>query len=190
MSRGRLVLASASPRRKALLEAACFEVDVRAPHVDESWPGDSAESDAIAVARRKLDKIGVGQDPVVAADTLVMMGERRFGKPVDRRDAERMLRELSGRRHDVVTGFCVARGAARALGAVTTGVWFRRLADAEIDLYVGSPEPYDKAGGYAIQGGAAAFIDRIEGSFTNVMGLPMSEVLAALAEVGASGPES
>ncbi len=158
---------------------------MRAPHVDETWPGGSPTAGAVILARRKLDKIGVGQDPAVAADTLVVVDEQRFGKPVDRADAQRILRTLSGRRHEVVTGFCVGRGAARAEGAVTTGVWFRHLGVAEIERYVGGAEPYDKAGGYAIQGGAAAFIERIEGSFTNVMGLPLSEVLAGLAQVGA-----
>lgn len=91
-----------------------------------------------------------------------------------------MLRRLSGRRHRVVTGFVVARGAARRAEAVSTRVWFRDLSDAEIDAYLATGEPYDKAGSYAIQGIAGAFIDRIEGSYTNVVGLPLPEVLAAV----------
>jgi septum formation protein len=180
MDRGRILLASASPRRRELLEAACFAVDVRPPDIDETWPGGSAAGGAIALARRKLDALGDEDGLRLAADTIVLLGERRLGKPTDAGHASAMLADLAGRRHEVVTGFCVARGSETRERAVTTEVWFRPLCAAEIERYVASGDPFDKAGAYAIQGAAGAFVDRVAGSYTNVVGLPLAEVLDAV----------
>jgi septum formation protein len=177
--RGSLLLASGSPRRKRLLEAACFVVEVRPPDADETWPGGSCAEGAVALAERKLAAVRGVAGLALAADTLVMVDGERLGKPEDAGAARAMLRKLSGREHEVVTGFVVARADQRRTAAVRTRVGFRTLSEAEIDSYLATGEPYDKAGGYAIQGIAGAFVDRIEGSYTNVVGLPLAEVIAA-----------
>ena len=179
------MLASASPRRRQLLEAARFTVEVRPSHADETWPGGTPEKATVEIAERKL---AIGLDatrPTIAADTVVMLGEEPLGKPLDAVDAARMLGALSGREHRVVTGFCVARGARRERGAVVTRVSFRALSTEEIERYVDSGEPLDKAGAYAIQGEGGALVDRVEGSYTNIVGLPLAEVIAALRAVSA-----
>ena len=177
----RLILGSASPRRRGLLEAACFEVEVRVPNADESWPnGHSLHDGTILIAERKLDMLGSIDDLAVAADTVVVIDNERLGKPRDEEAARQMLRKLSGREHEVVTGFCASRGDARRRGAVVTKVWFRSISSTEIERYVQSGEPFDKAGAYAIQGRAGAFIARVEGSYTNIVGLPLAEVIEAL----------
>jgi septum formation protein len=180
MDRGRILLASASPRRRELLEAACFAVEVCPSGVDEVWPGGSVTDGVVGLARRKLAALGDDRRLRIAADTVVLLGEQRLGKPVDAEEAVSMLVSLAGRRHEVVTGFCIGRGDATREQAVRTEVWFRPLSRAEIDRYVASGEPFDKAGAYAIQGGAGAFIDRVVGSYTNVVGLPMAEVIDAV----------
>ncbi len=179
----RVVLASGSPRRKALLEAADLEVVVRVPGVDETWPGGTPEVGTVALARRKLLAVGAGPEPVIAADTIVVLGEERLEKPKDAADARRMLGSLSGKQHVVVTGFAVHGRRGEAARAVSTSVSFRRLSSAEIERYVQSGEPFDKAGAYAIQGLGSSLVDRVEGSYTNVVGLPLAEVLRALEEV-------
>jgi len=175
-----MLLASGSPRRKRLLEAACFTVDVRIPNADETWPGGTSAEGVVTLAERKLAAVGDSSKLLaLAADTVVVIDEERLGKPVDADRARAMLRRLSGRQHHVVTGFVLARAERRRAEAVSTRVWFRELSDEEIERYLVTGEPYDKAGSYAIQGIAGAFIDRIEGSYTNVVGLPVPEVLAA-----------
>jgi septum formation protein len=180
MSLPKVVLASASPRRRLLLEAACLEVVVRPSGADETWPGGSIDDGAMALARRKVEVISAPGDLVVGADTLVVLGDDRLEKPADADDAVRMLRRLAGRQHRVVTGWCVRRDGRERVGAVTTRVTFRRLGDAEIARYVGGGESLDKAGAYGIQGGGGALVDRVEGSYTNVVGLPLAEVLGAI----------
>ncbi len=180
-----LVLASRSPRRRQLLRAAGYSLEVRAPRTDETTrPGETAPAaarrlaveKAIAVAR---ERPGV---PVLAADTIVALGRRLLLKPEDDQDARRMLRLLSGRTHRVVTGVALAPAGAGRLRstAVETRVTFRRLSTREIDWYVGTGEPFGKAGAYAIQGGASLFVTRLSGSYTNVVGLPMEIVSAWL----------
>jgi septum formation protein len=178
-----IVLASASPRRKALLEAASYTVEVRAPNADETWPGGDPERATQEIAARKLVKCLDAARVTVAADTVVMLGVQPLGKPVDANDARRMLRELAGREHRVVTGYCVGRGAKRVAGAVTTRVSFRALSTEEIERYVASGEPFDKAGAYAIQGEGGALVDSVEGSYTNIVGLPLAEVIGAIEAV-------
>jgi septum formation protein len=121
---------------------------------------------------------------VLAADTIVVAGGRILGKPSGAEDAASMLRQLAGRRHEVTTAYRVQRGAAAAERAVSTAVTFRLLAPAEIDAYVSSGEWQGKAGGYAIQGIAAVFATELRGSLTNVIGLPLAEVIADLQAVG------
>jgi septum formation protein len=190
----RLVLASASPRRAELLRAAGFAFDIDPVDVDESrQAGEPPAAYVERVARLKA-AAGATRHPsrvVVAADTVVVLGNELLGKPRDEADARHMLRRLSGRSHEVLTAIAVAsdadrlrtEGASGRQGPLThlerTTVWFRALSDQEIDWQVRSGEPMDKAGAYAIQGLAARFIPRIDGSYSNVVGLP----LAALAEL-------
>src|SRR5262245_16108149 len=208
----RLILASASPRRAELLRAAAIQFDVLPAGVDESvLPGETAEHHVRRLAEAKacavLPKAAGG--PVLSADTVVVVGGAILGKPADEGDARRMLRMLSGRSHEVMTGVCLrhdegGRGATRSAKgeggrgqgengadrkqkpgatdpvtlcevAVTT-VEFAPLTDAEIEWYVASGEPRDKAGAYAIQGLASRFVTRIDGSYSNVVGLPVAVV--------------
>lgn len=183
-----LVLASASPRRRKLLEQLGIPFEVVPADVPEEIPVDasSAEGCAATLALRKArsiaDQPGFPDAIVLAADTVVAVYEsgsvRILGKPGSAEEARAMLRNLSGRTHAVHTGVALA-GAAwsrPAVEVVTTEVRFRPLSPAEIDAYVATGEPYDKAGGYGIQGGAAAFVEHIRGDYYNVVGLPLARV--------------
>jgi septum formation protein len=173
------VLASGSPRRRQLLEQLGLKFEVRAPDVDESvLPGEQPAAYVERLARAKA--AAVSGAIVLAADTTVAVGAEILGKPADAGDARRMLQLLSGREHSVFTGIATHRGSR----VVETKVAFKPLTAAEIEWYVGTPEPYDKAGGYGIQGLAAAFITHIGGSPTNVIGLPLPETLELLAQAG------
>lgn len=173
------VLASASPRRRALLEAAGLTFDVDAVDVDEGrLPAELADSYVERVARLKV-RAGLARHPerlVVAADTAVVLDDAVFGKPRNVADAARMLAALSGRSHEVITGVAVASRARELAFVDRTVVWFAELTGADIDAYVATGEPMDKAGAYAIQGLASRFISRISGSYTNVVGLPVARV--------------
>ena len=178
----RLVLASASPRRAELLTAAGFAFDVDPVDVDESrLHGEPPTTYVDRVARLKASTSARRhpQRIVVAADTVVVLGDSVLGKPRDELDAREMLGQLSGRSHEVMTGIAVAAAGRVRTHVERTTVWFRTLSAAEIEWYAASGEPMDKAGGYAIQGLAARFIPRIDGSYSNVVGLP----LAALADL-------
>ena len=182
----RLILASASPRRAELLTAAGFAFDVDPVDVDESrQPGEPPTTYVERVARLKASA-GAARHPrrvIVGADTVVVLGNAVLGKPRDDRDARDMLGRLSGRSHDVMTAVAVASNGGVRTHVERTTVWFRALSSMDIDWYARSGEPMGKAGGYAIQGLAARFIPRIDGSYSNVVGLP----LAALADLlGAS----
>jgi septum formation protein len=196
-----LLLCSASPRRRDFLRALGLRFESLAPHVDEARrPGEAPAALAERLARSKA-AAGMrayrltSQAPAVAlgADTVVALGERDLAKPADRADAVRMLRALSGRVHRVITGVCVAASAGadepslRSL-CVETDVRFHPLPEPAIEWLAASGDGDDKAGAYAVQGLAGAFIDRIEGSFTNVVGLPMTEAIALLAEAGVPMP--
>lgn len=179
----RLILASASPRRADLLRASGIDFDVRAADVDESMrSGEDAESYVRRVAEAKARTVlsSARGRPVLAADTVVVLDGIVFGKPRDRADAARMLRALAGRRHDVLTAVVLAMdrpgGASIEARLERTGVEFRRLTDEEVAAYVASGEPMDKAGAYAVQGSAAGFVARMEGSYANVVGLPVALV--------------
>jgi len=157
---------------------------VRPSHADEQLPtGDIADA-AVVLAERKLEAVDVGEELALAADTLVVLGDTALGKPRDHAEARAMLEALSGAVHEVITGFVVARGVRRRSGAVRTRVRFRTLSDFEIARYVASGDADDKAGAYAIQGEAGAFVDRVEGSYPNIVGLPLAEVLAAIEVLG------
>jgi nucleoside triphosphate pyrophosphatase len=180
----RLILASASPRRAELLTSAGFAFDVSPAEVDETlWEAEEPEAYALRVARDKAAtaaaKCGDGR-VVLAADTVVVAGGEILGKPRDAGDAERMLRRLSDTVHDVLTAVVVRSSSGETSEVVTTRVHFLCLTDAEIAWYIASGEPDGKAGAYAIQGRAARFIDRIEGSWSNVVGLPIATVYRLL----------
>lgn len=178
-----LLLASRSPRRADLLRVLGVSFELIEAAVDETpLPGEAPASYVTRVARAKA-RVGRiasgGRLPVLAADTTVVCEEAILGKPVDAQDAGRMLRLLSGRWHTVLTGVVLAAGTDHALH-VETRVRFRHLPQSEIDAYWASGEPADKAGAYALQGLGGALIERIEGSPSNVVGLPLAETLALL----------
>jgi septum formation protein len=180
----RLILASASPRRAELLRAAGIEFDAMPANVDETLhDGESPEQYVRRVANAKACGVLARSHgrPVVAADTVVVVDGKILGKPADAGDAARMLKLLSGKRHEVLTAVSVSLGGpddeCPAASAVErTTVEFGQLSDAEIAEYVESGEPMDKAGAYAIQGRASRFVTRIEGSYSNVVGLPVALV--------------
>lgn len=193
--RVRIILASRSPRRKDLLRVLVPRFTIRAAHLDETpGKGERPESLVLRLARAKAlavaEAAGSGGDAVViGADTIVVAGDRILGKPEDDRQARRMLRLLSGTSHRVITGVAAICGAEGKLvsGRRVTRVHFRKLSDAEIDAYVASGEPRDAAGAYQIQGGAARFVSRIEGSYSNVVGFPLDLVARLLARARSAG---
>jgi septum formation protein len=180
----RLILASASPRRAELLTSAGFAFDVAPADVDESrLDAEEPEAYALRVARDKAATVSLKDGDgriVVAADTVVVAGGEVLGKPRDAHDAERMLRRLSAAVHLVHTAVVVRAPGGETSEVVTTRVHFRRLTDAEIAWYIASGEPEGKAGAYAIQGRGARFVDWIEGSWSNVVGLPIATVYRLL----------
>ena len=192
----RLILASASPRRRDLLRNAGFDFEVRPGQiVEEIQPGELPEDFARRAAREKALQIAVSLPRgglVLGADTVVVIGGQTLGKPSDPQDAARMLRLLSGRTHQVHTGICLVRApdGIEALRHETTLVTVRELDEEEIRQYVESGEPSDKAGAYAIQGLASKFVTRISGCYSNVVGLPIAlvyEILKPLMEAEGSG---
>jgi septum formation protein len=185
----KLVLASSSPRRQELLHKAGFEFEVRPSTAEEVRRSDeNAEDFARRAAREKSLGVAVFSPPdslVLGADTVVVINGLTLGKPSDRDDAARMLRLLSGATHRVVTAVCLVRppGEMLAVAHETTTVKFRHLEEEEIQDYVGSGEPLDKAGAYGIQGLASRFVTRIEGCYFNVVGLPIPLVYEILKNV-------
>lgn len=185
----RLVLASQSPRRREMLTALGFELELRPADVDESVrPGERASEYALRLAREKARAVGSADVPILAADTAVVLDGEILGKPVDDADARRMLRALSGRAHEVVSAVCVRNGDMEFADAVASTVTLAPLSDAFIDWYVASGEPRDKAGAYAVQGLACAVVRRVEGSVTNVIGLPLAETVGLLTRAGVALP--
>lgn len=190
------MLASASPRRAELLTAAGIAADIHPAHIDESVrPGEGAVAYAVRLAEEKA-RVVCDQLPgraVLAADTVVEVDGHILGKPLDDADARRMLGLLSGRRHRVVTGVSLALGETQPDGRVTlavetgvevTEVEFAALSAGEIEWYTRTGEPFDKAGAYAIQGYASRFVNRIEGSYSNVVGLPVARVYQMCTRAG------
>jgi len=193
----RLVLCSGSPRRREMLSRVGLRFDVEIPRVAESRePGERIAAYPERLARDKASagleswrKRG-GQGPAVAlaADTVVVLGEEVLEKPRDRGDALRMLRQLSGTEHQVITGVCIASDSEKRSRSVVSGVRFTDLSEAALRWLVESGDGDDKAGAYAIQGLAGAFVERIDGSFSNVVGLPLPETLQLLAGAGLRMP--
>lgn len=174
-----LILASGSPRRRELLGRMGYEFQICSPDVDEHVSGharDIVRTLAVRKARAAAERFDRGV--IIASDTLVSLDGAPLGKPANADDARRMLRALSGREHEVFTGVCLidAQTGMEEAQVDRTGVRFRPLTDAEIDAYVATGEPMDKAGAYGIQGGAGAFVEGLDGSFENVMGFPVDDV--------------
>lgn len=179
---GPLVLASASPRRRELLASLGLEFTVLVPDIEETamdgeaphtFSGRMAEEKALAVS-------SVPGTTIIAADTIVVQGGDILGKPVNEAHAVEMLSYLSGKTHEVITGVCIRKESKLMVFSVSTEVVFRNLTQEEIRNYVSSGCPMDKAGAYAIQGGAAHMVRAINGSYTNVVGLPLCELHEAL----------
>jgi septum formation protein len=181
-----LVLASNSPRRRQILADAGIPFVVRVPNVSEELrSGESAVAYVCRLAEEKAFAVPLGPDEIVlGADTVVLVGDQVLEKPRDAADAARMIALLSGRVHEVITGICLRSAARKIVDTDTTRVHFVQLDEREIAEYVASGEPMDKAGAYAIQGRASKFIDRVEGCYFNVVGLPIALVYRHLKALG------
>jgi len=188
-----LVLASASPRRKRLLEQVGIPIRVRPSHIEESGvegvdPEKTVEELAVKKAMGAKDLAEAEGLWVLGADTVVVLGNSVLGKPADAEDARTMLSRLSDREHKVITGFCIlSPGTHRGVfsSSVTTHVKIKELSPREIEAYIATGEPFDKAGSYGIQGIGAFMVESITGSYTNVVGLPICAVIKALVALGA-----
>jgi septum formation protein len=189
MKKDFIYLASASPRRSELLEQIGVPFRVRPAAIDESrLPGEAAEVSVRRLAVAKADTVWGALDrraarPVLGADTVVLLDERQFGKPADEDGALVMLSELSGRTHKVLTAVAVRCEDGVAARVVESEVTFRRASAAELAAYCRTGEPLDKAGAYAIQGRGAVFVERVSGSYSAVVGLPLLETAALLAKL-------
>lgn len=174
----RLVLASASPRREALLRQLGVPFEVVPSDLPEAWPPGPAPAavTALALAKARAVASRLAGAIVLGADTAVVLGGKVFGKPESPEDARRMLRALRGREHEVITGVALVEvpSGREETAAVVSQVLMREYSEAEIDAYVASGEPLDKAGAYAIQAAGHGLVDRVEGCYTNVVGLPLT----------------
>ena len=187
MSDVRVILASGSPRRRQLLELIGIAHEAKASNIDESIKGkETPRKHAERLAREKAATIAKSEPDAVtiAADTIVVIDRKILGKPANAVDAGSMLSLLNGRNHTVITAVAVARGSKLKSGVEEVHVKFRRLTDDEIDAYIATGEPMDKAGAYGIQGLGATIVERIEGDYFAVMGLPLLRLTRLLAELG------
>lgn len=183
----RVVLASQSPRRRDLLSLIGVRHSIRPADINESpLPDEDPVSCVERLARAKAERVAVDEPNalVIGADTVVVADDRILTKPQDRDDARRMLLALQGRVHRVLTAVCVTRGADIASGVEAVNVWFRPLSEADVDGYIATGEPMDKAGAYGIQGYGATIVERIEGDFFAVMGLPLVLLTRLMRQVG------
>ena len=180
-----VILASQSPRRKELMGLFHIPFAVRVSDADETMDPNLSAAEAVGqVSRRKAEAVPRNADDlVIAADTIVVCGGEILGKPRDAADAHRMLRLLSGRDHQVMTGMTLLRGETSRTVTEITDIHFRELSDREIDAYNATKEPMDKAGSYGIQGGAALFAQHLVGDYYNVMGLPVCRLSQLLREI-------
>lgn len=184
------ILASASPRRRQLLGEMGLTFSVVPSGVDEEYhEGESVRDHVMRLSREKAQAVSVRNPDawVLGADTIVIIDGKVLGKPDTEEEARGMLKTLSGREHHVITGFAIVHTGMNIVinDAVKSRVTFKTLLEDELEWYVRTDEPYDKAGAYAVQGKAAFFIKEIRGSYTNVVGLPLCEVVSALKGVGA-----
>jgi septum formation protein len=183
-----IVLASASPRRRELLEALGLAITIRPTGVPEDLlPGEDAFDAAERLARSKAEAAvteTAADSLVIAADTLVVLEGHALGKPADHSEAILMLRRLSGRRHEVVTGVAISHGSRMVSAREISEVYFEPMTEHEIESYASTPEPHDKAGAYGMQNLAGVFIERVDGSPSNVIGLPVRLVRRLLVELG------
>lgn len=182
---GSIVLASASPRRTELMTLAGIEFSVVPADIcEDALPGETAADHVLRLSREKADAVAAANDGrfFIGADTIVVLDGAILGKPADDADAMRMLSGLSGRNHEVITGFTVFDKVSgiHVSRSVCTEVTFKKLEEQEIAAYIATGCPMDKAGAYAIQGGAVHFVRSINGSYTNVIGLPMTELYEVL----------
>ena len=182
-----IVLASKSPRRLQLMQAAGFAVEVMPSHVDESpLPGEEVHAMVSRLCRLKAEACPVDDRPVIAADTLVALDGEALGQPTDMSAAKEMIQCLSGRTHQVFTAVCVRLGKTMRDGSMATSVRFRDISEDEIDIYLKHNEVLDKAGAYAVQAGASGFVMAIDGPMDNVIGLPVEltkQLLLKLEEI-------
>ncbi len=174
-----VILASRSPRRLSLLQNAGLSVEVRPSHIDETpLAGEAVETMVARLSLAKAEACNITANiPIIAADTLVSICGQILGQPENMQQAKHMLQQLSGHKHHVLTAVCVRFGAQSTCETVTTSVVFRSLTEREIDTYLSFNEVLDKAGAYAVQGGAASFIESINGPLDNVIGLPVRTTL-------------
>jgi septum formation protein len=189
-STAKFILASASPRRRELLRSVGLKFKTIPAHVDEDYiEGESPQQHVRRLAQEKAQLIArkYPRAWVLGADTIVVIDGLILGKPKNKTQAREMLKKLSGREHKVFTGFTITQVASKLShsAVVQSTVKFKKISAAELDWYIACDEPYDKAGGYAVQGKGAYFIKSIRGSYTNVIGLPLCEVLETLKKLEA-----
>lgn len=170
-----IILASKSPRREELLKKLCSSFIIEGCSAEEIQAADNPAELAIKNAAIKAETVAqeYPNDAVIGADTIVVLSGKIFGKPRGTAGAFEMLKTLSGKRHEVITGLAIVTGGKTFTAAETTEVFFGEMTDAEIEAYVATGEPLDKSGSYALQGGAAKFIEKIHGDWSNVVGLPL-----------------
>ena len=186
----RIILASQSPRRRQLLgQIGLTDFDILVPDADESYdPSLTPQEIVSSISRKKAEAAralaGDSDAVILAADTMVFLDDARLGKPVDEADALRMLTALQGRRHTVCTGITVRRGGEILTESASTDVYFRPAAEAELRGYIRTGEPMDKAGAYGVQGLGALLVERLDGDFFNVMGLPVLRLSRMLERFG------
>ena len=185
----KIVLASGSPRRQELLQRiGITDFDVRVPQTEETYPAGLSPRETVEyISREKSDAAAAlctAEEIVITADTMVFLDQQRLGKPKDEADALRMLTDLAGRRHTVCTGVTLRQGQRSLTRAQSTDVYFRPAGREELMAYIRGGEPMDKAGAYGVQGQGALLVERIDGDFFNVMGLPVLLLSRMLAEFG------
>ena len=181
------ILASQSPRRRELLSMLGLTFEIITADIDETMDPSLSVEDAVAeVCRKKAEAVGLCHPGrlIVAADTIVVVDDNKLGKPHSEAEAKEMLRSLSGRSHTVMTGFCLWRDGAYETHVEHTHLRFRELSDGEIDAYVATGSPMDKAGAYGIQDQAAIFVEALDGDYYNVMGLPLCSLTKCLRKWG------
>lgn len=179
----KLILASKSPRRRGFFDILGLDYVAISPDIDENAdPSLSPQRFVMELAKSKAFAINEPDAYIVTADTVVVQNQKILGKPKNKQDAENMLKSYSGSSHEVVTGFAIRHGDKIVCKSSVTKVYFKELTDEQIAFYINTDEPYDKAGGYGIQGIAGLFVTKIDGDYNNVVGLPLSALDTMLFE--------